>query len=162
LYAVSLVQKSADCLSLDVTCSHGTYIRSLGEYIASRLKTCGHLSQLRRVAYYHDSRPYDNPVATLDALIQDPAQYVVTLSDLPKYLPSYDLPLTELRSFLTGKWRRASLKLEGWWLVQVAQRSIGVVFFENGKVTQRLFMPQKNAAITIPQIAVPHKCSRYD
>lgn len=34
--------------SFSVTCSKGTYVRTLGKDIAKRLNTCGHLSSLRR------------------------------------------------------------------------------------------------------------------
>ena len=36
-------------LKIRVTCSKGTYIRTLGEDIATALGTCGHLSALRRI-----------------------------------------------------------------------------------------------------------------
>ena len=40
---------SASALEFDVVCSKGTYVRVLGEEIASVLGTLGHLSQLRRL-----------------------------------------------------------------------------------------------------------------
>lgn len=162
LYEVNLSQTTGDKIAIDVICSHGTYIRSLGEHIASKLKTCGHLSALRRVAYYHQGVPYDIPVTTPDSLIADPAKYIVTIDTLSNYLPCYQLAVTEARNFLTGRWRRAPFKLEGWWLIRVGGNYLGVVFFEKGKMTQRIFIPQKNTVLPIKANLQPMKWSWHD
>lgn len=49
-----------DALRLEVVCSRGTYVRSLGEAIAQRLGTVGHLSELRRT--YSDGFSIDDAV----------------------------------------------------------------------------------------------------
>ena len=46
--ALKLVNLGAETLEFDVTCSKGTYVRTLGEDIARALGTVGHLSALRR------------------------------------------------------------------------------------------------------------------
>ena len=46
---LELTGRGADWLELDVTCSAGTYIRSLAADIAAELKTAGHLDTLTRV-----------------------------------------------------------------------------------------------------------------
>jgi tRNA pseudouridine55 synthase len=46
---LDLTGRGADWLELDVTCSAGTYIRSLAADIAAELKTVGHLAALTRV-----------------------------------------------------------------------------------------------------------------
>jgi tRNA pseudouridine55 synthase len=52
-------------LELDVLCSKGTYVRTLGEDIARALGTCGHLSALRRVYV----EPFEHePLTTLPEL----------------------------------------------------------------------------------------------
>jgi tRNA pseudouridine55 synthase len=62
------LQGSAPQLSLRVTCSKGTYIRTLGEDIAEALGCGGHLIALRRVA----TGPFDAAQCTsLDALETD-------------------------------------------------------------------------------------------
>jgi tRNA pseudouridine55 synthase len=48
--ALALVKLDPDSLEFEVTCSKGTYIRTLGEDIARALGTVGHLSRLRRTA----------------------------------------------------------------------------------------------------------------
>lgn len=48
IHELVLAQKAPDLLLCDVTCSTGTYIRSLGRDIAEALGTVGHLVSLRR------------------------------------------------------------------------------------------------------------------
>lgn len=140
IYDIALTQPQGDRIGIDVLCSHGTYVRSLGEHIASRLKTCGHLGKLRRVEYYRNGTPYNIPMATPEDFVADPQKYIVGLSRLAEFLPIYQISVSEVRSCLTGKWRRAPLKLEGWRLIQSGNSSLAVVFFERGKITQRIFL----------------------
>jgi tRNA pseudouridine55 synthase len=65
LYLLELVERGADWLDLRVACSTGTYVRVLGEDIASALGTCGYLASLRR-EYVEPFR--GQPMVTLDAL----------------------------------------------------------------------------------------------
>jgi len=51
-------------MEFKVKCSKGTYIRCLGEEIALRLGSCGHISQIRRVSIGSYSV---NQAKTLDA-----------------------------------------------------------------------------------------------
>lgn len=50
---IQLVSFTADSITLDVTCSKGTYIRVLGEDIAKALGTYGHLIYLHRIKTGH-------------------------------------------------------------------------------------------------------------
>jgi len=49
LYSVRLVSYEAPFLKFQVHCSKGTYVRSLGDEIAKKLGTVGHLTELRRL-----------------------------------------------------------------------------------------------------------------
>jgi tRNA pseudouridine55 synthase len=48
--AIALVELGPATLSFEVTCSKGTYVRTLGEDVAAALGTVGHLAALRRTA----------------------------------------------------------------------------------------------------------------
>lgn len=79
-------------LSLDVTCSKGTYIRVLGEDIARALGTCGHLGALHRVA----TGPFElDERLTIDYLtsLDEPGRMELLL---PLYAPVAHLPRLEL------------------------------------------------------------------
>ena len=48
ILALDLVEAGADSATFEVTCSKGTYVRSLGRDLALALGTVGHISMLRR------------------------------------------------------------------------------------------------------------------
>ncbi len=48
IHALTLVEVTPDSATLDVTCSKGTYVRSLARDLALALGTVGHVSRLRR------------------------------------------------------------------------------------------------------------------
>lgn len=48
IFAIELLSYTHDSITLDITCSKGTYIRVLGEDIAQALNTYGHLTYLHR------------------------------------------------------------------------------------------------------------------
>lgn len=50
IYRLELVRLCLPEIEFKVKCSKGTYIRSLGEEIARRLGSCGHISQIRRIS----------------------------------------------------------------------------------------------------------------
>ncbi|KCX39379.1 tRNA pseudouridine(55) synthase [Acinetobacter sp. 263903-1] len=49
IYAIELLLFTAQSITLDITCSKGTYIRVLGEDIAQALGSYGHLTYLHRI-----------------------------------------------------------------------------------------------------------------
>ncbi|MTD12095.1 tRNA pseudouridine(55) synthase TruB [Acinetobacter sp. YIM 103518] len=49
IFAIELLSYTNDSITLDITCSKGTYIRVLGEDIAQALNTYGHLTYLHRI-----------------------------------------------------------------------------------------------------------------
>jgi len=64
IYSLELLRFSLPEMEFKVKCSKGTYIRCLGEEIALRLGSCGHISQIRRVSIGSYSV---NQARTLDA-----------------------------------------------------------------------------------------------
>jgi tRNA pseudouridine55 synthase len=63
---LDLLGQRADALDLVCECGKGTYIRVLGEDIARALRTCGHLTRLRRTW----AEPFRNfPMHTLEQVI---------------------------------------------------------------------------------------------
>ena len=49
IYAISLISFTNNTIKIKVLCGRGTYIRTLGEDIAKKLKTLGHLIELKRI-----------------------------------------------------------------------------------------------------------------
>ena len=67
IHALLLLDVAGDRCRLRVTCSKGTYIRTLAEDLASYLGCCAHLAALRRTAVgalnVADAVPLDPPAA---------------------------------------------------------------------------------------------------
>ncbi|MCK9514623.1 MAG: tRNA pseudouridine(55) synthase TruB [Ottowia sp.] len=103
------VDSDPDAIRVAVTCSKGTYIRTLGEDLAAALGTCGHLASLRRIAsgslHVSDSVPLDALEAMAEAARLQHVRPVHTL------LAGYEtvvLDNAEAGRFLTGLRRRGS------------------------------------------------------
>lgn len=109
---------SADSLELDVSCSKGTYIRTLAEDLAADLGTCGHVSRLRRVAVGPFGR--DVPMHALAAL------EVMSAADLDKLLLPTDSALAH--------WPEVSLAGDSAWYFCKGQ----AVFVPGAPVSGRL------------------------
>ncbi len=70
--AIALVELGPDALTFEVTCSKGTYVRTLGEDLARALGTVGHLAALRRTAVGGAFAGLAcHPLAALEALAAD-------------------------------------------------------------------------------------------
>lgn len=65
---LQLLQGTPDAIRIIVTCSKGTYIRTLGEDIATALGTCGHLASLRRTATGSFNVSDCTPLPALEAM----------------------------------------------------------------------------------------------
>ncbi len=64
-----------DILELEVSCSKGTYVRTLVEDIAKKLNSCAHITALRRLSV----GPYEGDMLTIDQLTELAEQGTETL-----------------------------------------------------------------------------------
>jgi len=111
IHKLSIEVLSADELSLTVTCSKGTYIRTLGEDIGEVLGCGGHLTSLRRTATGDFGIDKAVTLAQLEAL-QDKAREAC-LMPVDVMLAGYDrvdLDDENAGRFLSGVRRRTELK----------------------------------------------------
>lgn len=106
-------QTSADSISFRISCSGGTYIRTLGEDLARGLRTEGHLTALRRLQSLHFSVEQAVPLAgeprSLESLLASglpPSEWgscVVPFDAVLQFLPQVELSEDEERDLLHGK-----------------------------------------------------------
>lgn len=105
--ALSLVDVGFVAIDIDVLCSKGTYIRTLGEDIAKALGTVGHLRQLRRTQTgdftEQDCISLDDLVAMDETAQRQCLRAVQVL--LPRH-PSVVLDDADAHRFLSGLRRR--------------------------------------------------------
>jgi len=107
---LSHTSEGAVAIEIDVTCSKGTYIRTLGEDVAKALGTVGHLIALRRV----DTGPFTEAqcVTLADLEAMDDAQRLQTLQPVDVLLGDHEpvvLQEHDAARFLSGLRRRTPL-----------------------------------------------------
>ncbi len=103
---IELLSFTEQSISLDVTCSKGTYIRVLGEDIAKAMGTVGHLSKLHRIQTGHFQLDEHMTIEYLESLDEVAREQLL----LPSYaavegLPKLELPLERVKYFNNGQER---------------------------------------------------------
>lgn len=88
IYAIELLSFTENSITLDVTCSKGTYIRVLGEDIAKALGTYGHLTYLHRIKTGHFDLIPEYTIEYLESLTEQQREALL----LPAYAPVDHFP----------------------------------------------------------------------
>ncbi len=83
IYALALIEFTENCITLDVTCSKGTYIRVLGEDIGEALGCGGHLTMLNRTQTGHFELIPSYTIEYLESLTEEQREALL----LPVYAP---------------------------------------------------------------------------
>lgn len=104
LSKLQLISFTEDSISLDVTCSKGTYIRVLGEDIAKALGTQGHLTYLHRIQTGHFELNESYTIEFLECLSEEEREALL----LPAFaavqaFPRYELAEERLKYFMNGQ-----------------------------------------------------------
>jgi len=88
IYAIELLSFTENSITLEVTCSKGTYIRVLGEDIAQALGTYGHLTYLHRIKTGHFDLIPEYTIEYLESLTEQQREALL----LPAYAPVDHFP----------------------------------------------------------------------
>ncbi|QSB52708.1 tRNA pseudouridine(55) synthase TruB [Acinetobacter calcoaceticus] len=83
IYALKLIEFTENSITLDVTCSKGTYIRVLGEDIGEALGCGGHLTMLNRTQTGHFELIPSYTIEYLESLTEEQREALL----LPVYAP---------------------------------------------------------------------------
>lgn len=89
---IQLLAFTADSITLDVTCSKGTYIRVLGEDIAKALGTFGHLTYLHRIQTGQFTLNPEFTIEHLESLTEQQREALL----LPVYAPITHFPKVQV------------------------------------------------------------------
>ncbi len=92
IYAIELLSFTENSITLDVTCSKGTYIRVLGEDIAQALGTYGHLTYLNRIKTGHFDLIPEYTIEYLESLTEQEREALL----LPAYAPVDHFPKVQV------------------------------------------------------------------
>ncbi|CAA0198699.1 tRNA pseudouridine(55) synthase TruB [Acinetobacter baumannii] len=83
IYALELIEFTENSITLDVTCSKGTYIRVLGEDIGEAFGCGGHLTMLHRIQTGHFELIPSYTIEYLESLTEEQREALL----LPVYAP---------------------------------------------------------------------------
>lgn len=129
----------AQQLTFQVTCSKGTYVRTLGETIAAALGTCGHLIALRRLACAGFE---PSAMVTLDAVLSDPnpARWIVAIDAGLSHWPIVEIDAQALTTTLQGKPLTLDSVLTGTYRLYHQQKLVALAELQQGLVVSRKFL----------------------
>lgn len=104
--AIRLITAGPQQILFDVTCSKGTYIRSLGRDIAHGLGLCGTVTFLLRKRVGHFC---SEDAVTAEEIRQNPAACLLPMEQAVASLPRYEVNEAEADHFIHGRSFAASL-----------------------------------------------------
>ena len=144
IYKISLIEinQIANTIEFEVSCSKGTYIRSLCEDIAKELNTVGYMNELRRVQVGEFLIKDSITVEDLQKN-EDNKDFILShFIDLQKYFAKFriiELSQEEARKFLNGV-KLSSNKENGIYRVQSENKLIGTGILENNKLKRDIII----------------------
>ena len=100
IYKIELVKYNEKNIEFIVSCSKGTYIRSLCEDIAEKLNTVGYMKNLKRLQVGDFN--IDCAIKIDEVNIENYNKYLYTLEDILKESPKLNLSSKKLNLFLNG------------------------------------------------------------
>lgn len=100
IYNIELIEHSQNDIKFVVSCSKGTYIRSLCEDIAEKLNTVGYMKNLKRLQVGEFN--IKDAVYIDDIDLNNVNEHLITLEEILKEIPCINLSAKKLILFLNG------------------------------------------------------------
>lgn len=122
IYKIELVEYNEKNIDFIVSCSKGTYIRSLCEDIAEKLNTVGYMENLERLQVGEFN--IGKSVLIDDVNTENIEKYLYTLEDILKDTPNLNLNPKKLNLFLNGV-QLTVKEAEGLYKIYVDNKFIG-------------------------------------
>lgn len=141
IHELSIEKINDQTLKICAKVSSGTYIRALGELIAHKLGTVGHLTQLHRQAYFLPTGLTLKEGAQLNSLSEKSNLHSYSIEQLSAFIPTLRLKRTLYRDFQLGALHYFPLRSTGWHIVVKQDSSpLGFIFLEKGCVKNRIIL----------------------
>lgn len=137
IYKIDLNKYDKNIISFVVSCSKGTYIRSLCEDIAKKLNTVGYMKNLKRLqvgefnikdAVYIDKIDFKN--------VND---HLITPEEILRGIPCINLGEKKLKLFLNGVQLTAN-NIDGLYKIYVANKFIGTGTIKKGLLKRDIIL----------------------
>lgn len=122
IYTIELLEYEEKNVRFTVSCSKGTYIRSLCEDIANKLNTVGYMKNLKRLQVGNFN--IENAICIDNLNLENIDKYVYTLEDMLKENNSIKLNEYKLKLFLNGV-KLSVNNLDGIYKIYVKSSFIG-------------------------------------
>ena len=127
IYAIELLAFTEDSITLDITCSKGTYIRVLGEDIAKALDTYGHLIYLHRTQTGHFDLIPEYTIEYLESLSEEEREALLLSVYSPiDHFPKMQVPEGRAEYFCRGMESNIDHAQEAQVLVFDADKCLGL------------------------------------
>ena len=125
IYDIELlkIDKENKEIQYEVSCSKGTYIRSLCEDIAKKMSTVGYMKELQRTKV--GTFTIEQSIAVEDLNEKNIKEYIITIEELFKDLKNMELNEKKLQLFLNGVKLSFDLK-EGIYKIYSNEQFIGI------------------------------------
>ena len=137
IYTIELLEYEEKNVRFTVSCSKGTYIRSLCEDIANKLNTVGYMKNLKRLQVGNFN--IENAICIDNLNLENIDKYVYTLEDMLKENNSIKLNEYKLKLFLNGV-KLSVNNLDGIYKIYVKSRFIGTGTVKNGLLKRDIIL----------------------
>jgi tRNA pseudouridine synthase B len=137
IYKIDLNKYDKNIITFDVSCSKGTYIRSLCEDIAKKLNTVGYMKNLKRLQVGEFNIKDAVYIDKID--LKNVNEHLITLEELLKETPCLNLGEKKLKLFLNGVQLTAN-NIDGLYKIYVANKFIGTGTIKKGLLKRDIIL----------------------
>ena len=137
IYKIDLNKYDKNIISFVVSCSKGTYIRSLCEDIAEKLNTVGYMKNLKRLQVGKFN--IKDAVYIDDIDLKNVNDYLITLEEILREIPCINLDEKKLKLFLNGV-QLTDNNIDGLYKIYVANKFIGTGTIKKGLLKRDIIL----------------------
>lgn len=137
IYKIDLNKYDNNIISFVVSCSKGTYIRSLCEDIAEKLNTVGYMKNLKRLQVGEFN--IKDAVYIDDINLENVDEHLITLEEILRETPYINLSEKKIKLFLNGVQLTCNNK-DGLYKIYVANKFIGTGTIKKGLLKRDIIL----------------------
>lgn len=137
IYKIDLNKYDKNIISFVVSCSKGTYIRSLCEDIAEKLNTVGYMKNLKRLQVGKFN--IKDAVYIDDIDLKNVNDHLITPEEILRGIPCINLDEKKLKLFLNGVQLTAN-NIDGLYKIYVANKFIGTGTIKKGLLKRDIIL----------------------
>lgn len=137
IYKIDLNKYDKNIITFVVSCSKGTYIRSLCEDIAEKLNTVGYMKNLKRLQVGEFN--IRDAVYIDDIDLKNVNDYLITLEEILRGIPCINLDEKKLKLFLNGV-QLTDNNIDGLYKIYVANKFIGTGTIKKGLLKRDIIL----------------------